>query len=717
MPTEVTTMCFHTHDAVEVSEGSYTFEMPLGRVRDGAAKVALASCEFPMVQWTIEEEWNRLWMSEGVPLHSENNYIDLTIRFPAPGAELVPVHIRLPPKLNVITKMVTHNNEFVVDCQEEHGLAGFTTGRHLHLIGSSGGDAVVLPSAITVDTPHRFRVSTLGTNESAKGSKYVYVPTLPSPMHLCAALTSAARHALDTGQQHHIKLAFEYDGTGDRILITCTVPLLQTRLHILPSPLVTLCGWSTHAQTMTQFSQVWPCESTQLWDYIEMALGFYSPCHRPMCVGQPLRFGPELEATVNRFYFSIGGGSSVNGGDGSHILIFSDPDGHVLTCHVPNGRYSCSSLACHLEETMSKQAQRFDPNVHFYVTRNERHQFVFSCERKVNGKYSPACFALLFNHPLCIDGARLGFDSQAVTGASTYVAPLPTKVLRTDPTNPERSGHNIVRLGELVSQKRFRFHAVAPPPMVGVITGRTSGRVSMQTYVNKTPFAHGYQEGDIVRLIAYPAHTIPQDDGTEKEVGETTAVLPTHMSCLVRPPPHGRTSSDPCTLVLEAPSLDGLGDVDTCVQLIADLEPFNLHVGKTRSIPPHLLGFRKGAILWGIDGTLENDEKQLLPPFEAPYVHSLDHPDYILMTFSESSGAGLEHSFAGETKLVFCKLSLYPLFREERMLPRDTSLLHTNMSRFTLAFWNPDMRTPYKFHGAQFSFSLNFVRSVGDGGG
>ena len=85
------------------------------------------------------------------------------------------------------------------------------------------------------------------------------------------------------------------------------------------------------------------------------------------------------------------------------------------------------------------------------------------------------------------------------------------------------------------------------------------------------------------------------------------------------------------------------------------------------------------------------------------------------MTLSESSGAALEHSYDGENRHVFCKLSLYPLFREERMLPRDTSLLRGNLSRFTLAFWNPDLRTPYRFHGAEFSFSLNFVSALGGG--
>ena len=61
---------------------------------------------------------------------------------------------------------------------------------------------------------------------------------------------------------------------------------------------------------------------------------------------------------------------------------------------------------------------------------------------------------------------------------------------------------------------------------------------------------------------------------------------------------------------------------------------------------------------------------------------------------------------------VFAKLVCYPLLREERMLPRDSSLLRDKLNRCTIAFWNPDMRTPYRFHGAEFTFSLAFFSVV-----
>ena len=72
----------------------------------------------------------------------------------------------------------------------------------------------------------------------------------------------------------------------------------------------------------------------------------------------------------------------MNGGDGTHMLIFSDPDGHILTCVIPSGRYSPASLGRHLESTMTEIVRSFDSEVSFSVFANDTNHFVFSCERK-----------------------------------------------------------------------------------------------------------------------------------------------------------------------------------------------------------------------------------------------------------------------------------------------------------------------------------------------
>ena len=447
--------------------------MPLGRVREDSVKVALASCEFPMVQWTIEQDWCRLWMNEGIRLTPENNYMDLVSKAPGETEPDVPVRLRLPPRLNRIQRIVRCAGEYVVECEEEHGLAAMTFGP-VRLVGSSGGDAVFDFSSVTVVSNHKFRVNMEHTNSRAEGARYVYVPTIPSHRHLCDSLTAAARTSLPEG----LKMVFQYDGSKDHVVVTYVVPVPGTLLRILPSPLATLCGLSTFPVRCVGYSHTCPCEQTRLWDFVEMPPGFYAPCHRPMCVGQPLRFGPELESAVNRFYFPLGGGATANGGDGSHMLVFSDPDGHILSCVIPSGRYSPASLARHFESTMTDAASNLSTGVSFSVFVNETSRFVFACERRVDGKYKPAVFSLLFNHPLCIDGTRLGFDTQPAGGSSTYVAPRPTKVLYTEPTQ-NRTVANIVRVSEISSQKRFRIHAAPPPPMVGVFVRPPPGQNSL----------------------------------------------------------------------------------------------------------------------------------------------------------------------------------------------------------------------------------------------
>ena len=150
------------------------------------------------------------------------------------------------------------------------------------------------------------------------------------------------------------------------------------------------------------------------------------------------------------------------------------------------------------------------------------------------------------------------------------------------------------------------------------------------------------------------------------------------------------------------------------IQINPEVEPFNLCFGLYNSIPSYYLGFTNGAIQWGKDGSIMSNP-YMIPPFEAPFIHNFDHPDYILIYLEEGKKATtLQHAYGNTVTVPFAKLVLYPLFREERMLPRDTTLLSGEaMNKFTLKFKNPD-GTPYHFHGAQFSFSLNFV-SMNDG--
>jgi hypothetical protein len=224
-------------------------------------------------------------------------------------------------------------------------------------------------------------------------------------------------------------------------------------------------------------------------------------------------------------------------------------------------------------------------------------------------------------------------------------------------------------------------------------------------------FSHGLQPGDFLLVSECGTVTVIGDDDTEVRVEGIQTKLPQNLTCVVAED----DTNDPTVLTILLPSFGAMENDSTAMQLTCGLQPWNMCFDvHPNSVPSHMVGYPMGATQWGVDGSLMNSHGNHIPPFLAPNTHTLDHPDYILLTFSESSGATLEHSYGNENKQIFCKLSLYPLFREERMLPRDTTLLRNQLTTFTLSFWNPDMHTPYHFHGCDFSFSLNFLSAVPD---
>ena len=950
---QVQTMCFHTRDAVERRDSEFVFDVPFDRRRHDPLKVALASCEFPMTQWTIEPEWNRVYLNEGIHLDSTCNFLEISIHNPTSGILTALLHppkteksttprrstqaavliqrtiverekiksrshtsngptstsfpsslplpssfslppststspasvphsafswrIRVPPRLNrIVSAEVQEDGWLRIECADDHGLTDrprpsvappsstyayrslnasqLSASRkyahlpQLRLGGDAQGwgecdvDVLRVVDDRTFVTPlggSTYTYNDSGTPQADVSSSVTSLsPSVPSSVlslvgegvsiprpilhrhrnathllctiashaQLCAQLTANAnatdRRILDESVLA-LKLNFTYDAPTDRIVLSAVGPNEGTTLHLAPTPLARACGLSSGAARLVDKKCVWHSEPTAFWDYVELPPGHYLPSHRPMSVGQPHRFGPELEGAANRLYFPL-----VPAGGSPHLLVFSEVGGAVLTCEIPPGRYTPLTLSTHLQRGMN--ARRTDPTLHFSVDHLDN-RFVFRCERKIevgteedeegqgavenssssvllpspSTPYSKMVrcygvpFGLLFHHPLCVDASRFGFGPHPLAGQHTYIAPAKTRVPRRQPFRKymQREGvgegsssgeslplpfaSNLLRVAEISSLKKFRLHGAPLATIVAALDiaadpeGAAAGVQTLRTYVNGQPFAHGFQVGDVVRVMAGRGGVVQvrmptggagglitsttiggngvggtnttatagngtttsgssSGDGADvtsielHELGlanDTTAVVEQ-----IRP------EDDACTLRLSIGSsvvaADGSLTVPSFfIRLGAEAEPWNLHFGKVGSVPADIVGFDKSAVQWGIHGSVDDGRGVLLPPYDAPHCHSLDHPDYVLITFSESSGANFVHSYAGEHRQVFCKLTLYPMFREERMLPRDTLLLRdgSGITRFTIAFWNPDMRTPYHFHGAQFSFSLTFV--------
>ena len=697
MPTEVMTMCFHTRDAVVREDASFTFRLPGNRLRNDAVKVALASCEFPMVQWTVEKEWNRLYMNEGIGLTPETQTVDVFRN------NLLVGHVHMPLRVNPIVYTRRRDKGMEVTCKYPHGLhEDVLRGHQVRLIGATEGDVSVSEVhalgllKLLDDTSFVVQCTPLTSDVHS-----LLVSNIHSPGELAEWLHNRLR-----AKVRDLKFQVTYDALQDRMRVEVTSGTVDgDTVRFGVTRLIQLCGVSTMPIRLVDFRATWPSEPTAFWDYVHIPSGFYAPCHRPMCTGQPMRFGAELETALNRLYFPI-----TKLGEPGHQLVFSDPAGRIVTCSIPSGRYTPDRLSCFLTHAMTDAIKGLDSSIEYTVVHENDH-FTFACERRhSDSRVSPAAFSILFHHPLCIDASRLGFPSQPLSGSDTYTATQPCRCAR---GVDGRLSTNVVRVSEVTQQKRFSVHVTTPPPMIAVVKkGAGPKQITLRTYVNRMPFSHGLQSGDHL-CMSECGNTVvvSDDDGEELRVEGVRAKLPPSLTCVVA----DGNATDPTMLTLLVPSLDGLGDVDTAVQLTCFLEPWNMCFDvHPRSIPSHLMGYRPGATQWGVDGSLRGARGERIPPFLAPHTHTLDHPDYILMTFSESSGATLEHSYSNENKQVFCKLSLYPLFREERMLPRDTTLMRNQLTTFTISFWNPDMKTPYNFHGCDFSFSLNFLSAVPD---
>ena len=148
---EVTTLCFHTRDAHARSEGSFTFRIPTGRLPHSATRVQLASCEFPMVQMTVERAWNRVYTQRGIRLDASANH--LRIRFRSADGASVEQVIGVPPRLNRATlRRGGGNGRVVVETATPHYLVDDRS----ILVGADGGDLALRGTEVEILTARSF---------------------------------------------------------------------------------------------------------------------------------------------------------------------------------------------------------------------------------------------------------------------------------------------------------------------------------------------------------------------------------------------------------------------------------------------------------------------------------------------------------------------------------------------------------------------------------
>jgi hypothetical protein len=403
-------------------------------------------------------------------------------------------------------------------------------------------------------------------------------------------------------------------------------------------------------------------------------------------------------------------------------LIFADPSGVVHRCPVFVGKYSPDAFAEHLEREMTRLAQASLPGCVFSVHfDHDQSKFVFSCEHRDDiGTVSPAKFTMILNHPAQFDPARIGFPPTALYGSDTYVSSSAVEVAH----HRGRSATNVYRVAEIGHQKRLRIQPCPIPAMNAVVVNYydDDSVVHVRTHVHSLPFAHGLQLGDILSIGKAQAATLvvwsPEHQKWQAADFEAAPIVARYgKSAVVVDAPRQRASCSqeltPFDLFLRVKNTRTLlHHLNAVIRLSVEVQPLSVCFSKDlkRSLKSEMLGFREGSTQWGIDGSVPNIHGHLLPPFEAPRVFSMDHPDYVLMFIAQGKkGLAIHHVAGACTTTPFAKIVLYPMFREERMLPRETTFVGSEkMSLLTVSFTNPD-GTAYHFHGVNFSFSLNFL--------
>lgn len=724
MPQQVAkTFCVQTRDADYRNDSVMKFTMKIDDPRSRGVKIALSSLEFPMMQYTIEEDWNRLYFSEGISF--DENTFSMKISVKSIEDEVITTHyLDMPIRLNKIKSWSIYGSYAIATCEHPHSL---------HLLKSiDWGDVEVLccpfgrtslhdafsDGNLELISPEKFKIGItnssleIGTLLNENNSGYLFVPPIPSPYHLCNILNYASGIV-----GFPIGFTFLYNEITNKIIIETFTDKKSVQILFEDSFMKNFLGIKLSSKQIGQGKTEIPTEVFPGWDYVELEAGWYSPAHRSYCTGQPLRLSQEVENSFNKLYFPLPE-RIPNGQVTSHFLIFTDPCGHTHTCAVPCGRYTPEMLCEYMENEMTRLASSTTEGVEFTV-QHTNDRFSFSCEIKEDGKLSSAPFSLLLNHNMQFDPSKIGFSPQPLMGCDNYTSDKTVHFPVVTTNKKETKPLNIYRISDIGHKKKMKIHASAPIVLTGIIIGydTNTSTLVLRTYLGQLPYSHGYKKGDVVKLASSKKadiYVFDEEDGWKESSAEPCSLPPKFGKSAVVLGLQEKQKYEMCSVVLKVRNSPQYSScIGKALQIHSFVQPFNFCFNLYKSIKPDILGFQNKTLLWGVDGSVSSGSL-MIPPYDAPNCHNLDHPDYVIMTLDESKSTSLQHTHGEINKNIFAKIVLYPLAREGGMMPKDASLVGgSNLSNYTLRFFNPDF-TPYHFHGAEFSFSMTLIDVIGE---
>ena len=215
-------VCFQTEHAIQrkEDEAEFHFQANFDRPQMSASKVMLGSMEFPVVQYSIEEEWSRMYFCERITI-SENSRL-VTFEEIAPDNKRL-VRVYFPLHLNQIEDMQIEGDDTIIKCEFEHGLWNENTflgpvlakfNSDVHLIGLTVGTLSVAQDGLELEyvDDKSFKIigkqldPTLGT---------VHVPGFPSPHYIASFMDEVLNVA-----KLNLKYSCSFDATECKLAIT-----------------------------------------------------------------------------------------------------------------------------------------------------------------------------------------------------------------------------------------------------------------------------------------------------------------------------------------------------------------------------------------------------------------------------------------------------------------------------------------------------------------
>lgn len=730
------TLCFKTDDAStrDDKNAKFQFAMHADRSKMKPSKISLGSLEFPIVQYSIEEDWSKLYFCESIKITSTCR--EITFQEIAEGFETTNT-ATLPLTLNPVKKLSANiSSNIVFEFEYDHGLSVNMfnilerENIKVYMIHSSDGSSQLTNQNTTIINSKELSIkSDIVNNSSGEGVAHGFLSCqeIPCPSVLCSIL----RHLLFPGEftnfytldfnQKLCRATFAMTGFGpgksDTRLILNGDSLLQ-RLGYTKGSGRTVQRGVSHASGVAtlrpeKIADTMPAKIDSGifggFDYISLQTGWYIPSHRPMATGQPLQLPKELDSKLNRFMFLPKDGHK------DVLLIFKDYTGRTHIAKIIQGNYTVDTITLEIERAMNDVDKESSLKFIFTFDYCEE-RFIISSQK--NGQSMR--IDILFSHPLSIDAVRLGFTNTDYIGYHKYMSKnihiprleWPRKEWCTTVDGSVYST-NTYNISENGPSKQINIDSNSKPSIFGVIKDYwdTAHVLSLLIYANNGQFSHGVQPGDIVHIYHLTKSVKQCDNNDVKETSNASLSYNRTIMAICISNLSNNNSNKSNLLTLYVPDHDWKNKVGEAIGVDIQLKPFNLNFSKemTNSITGKRLGFQNKVYEWGLDGSVDIGES-FIAPYIAPHIHAIDHPDYVLMYIEEGKkGTTIQHRCGNNVTMPFAKIVLYPLFREERMIPKETTLTSgESLTTFTVYFRNPD-DTPYHFHGAEFSFTMNFI--------